>query len=117
MDEPTEAQLSAAEERGRVAMLTQPRALAARYDPATERVVVDLANGCTFAFPPRLVQGLEDASDTELADVATGAAGFGLHWPARDVDVTVAGVMAGRFGSARYMVARFGSAWNAEAAE
>lgn len=117
MAEPTEAMFAAAEQRGRIAMQTEPRAKAARYDPTSDRIVVELTNGCTFLFPPRLVQGLGDASDVDLATVETGPCGFGLHWAAHDVDVTVAGLMAGRFGTARYMVERFGSAWDAVAAE
>lgn len=113
----SDAEFAAAEERGRIAMLTEPRATAARYDAAIDRVIVELVNNCTFMFPPRLVQGLEDASGSEIADVATGACGFGLHWDARDVDITVAGLMAGRFGTARYMAERFGPGWNAVAAE
>ncbi|UZK68387.1 DUF2442 domain-containing protein [Sphingomonas sp. S1-29] len=117
MADPTDAEFAAAEERGRIAMVTEPRAKTARYDAATDRVIVELFNGCTFMFPPRLVQGLEDASEAEIAKVETTPVGFGLHWEASDVDITVAGLMAGRFGTARYMVERFGPGWNAVAAE
>lgn len=117
MVEQGDAALAAAEERGRIALTTEPRATTARYDRGIDRIVVELANGCTFLFPPRLVQGLEAASDADLADVETGPFGFGLHWEKHDVDITVAGLMAGRFGTARYMSDRFGPAWNVEAAE
>ncbi len=42
--------------------------------------MVDLANDCTFAFPARGVQALEDASDAELAEVKPMGVGFGLAW-------------------------------------
>ncbi|RZF65491.1 DUF2442 domain-containing protein [Sphingomonas populi] len=113
----SDAAFAAAEERGRIAMLTEPRAKTARYDERLDRIVVELVNGCTFLFPPRLVQGLGSASVADIAEVDTGAFGFGLHWEKQDVDVSVAGLMAGRFGTARYMAERFGPAWDAVAAE
>lgn len=117
MAEPTDAELDAAEERGRIAMATAPRARAARYDAENDRIVVDLANGCTFLFPARILQGLENASDDELAGVEPDTFGFGLHWERLDADFTVAGLMAGRFGTARYMTERFGRGWDSIAAE
>jgi len=113
----SEAEFDAAAERGRIMLLTTPRAQTARYDAQADRIVVELVNGCTFSFPPRLVQGLEAASAADIAEVDTGPFGIGLHWEKRDVDVTVAGLLAGRFGTARYMTERFGPAWNAAAAE
>ena len=117
MTEPTDAELDAAEERGRIAMLTEPRAVSARYDAGIDRIVVELVNGCTFLFPPRIAQGLETATDDELAEVETDTVGFGLHWERLDADFTVAGLMAGRFGTARYMQERFGVHWDVLAAE
>src|SRR5260370_28396160 len=63
MAELTDAQIAAATERGRIARLNEPRAAAARYDRQLGRVVVELTNGCTFTFPPRLAQGLETATE------------------------------------------------------
>ena len=54
MAEPTDAQIDAALARGEAARLSEPRAASARYDRQLGRVVVELTNGCTFAFPPRL---------------------------------------------------------------
>ncbi len=54
MAELTDTQIDAALKRGRAARANEPRAVAARYDWQLERVVVELTNGCTFAFPPRL---------------------------------------------------------------
>ncbi len=117
MIEMTDEDIEAANERGRIAMATKPRARAARYDRSQDRIVVDLVNGTTFTFPPRLLQGLEHASPDEIAEVEVLGVGFGLHWETLDADFTVEGLMAGRFGTQRYMARRFGSAWTAEAAE
>lgn len=75
----TEGQIDAAIERGRLAQLHEPRAEAARYDRQFGRIVVDLANGCTFAFPPRLAQGLEAGTEEQLSQVEVLGAGSGLH--------------------------------------
>lgn len=55
--------------RGEVAR-AQPRATAARYDARKKVVVIELANGASFAFPPSLAQGLEGASTADLSDIA-----------------------------------------------
>jgi hypothetical protein len=108
MAEISDAEWAAAEERGRVAMATRPRAAAARFDPDSGRLVIDLVNGSTFTFDPRLAQGLEQATDEQLAAVEILGAGFGLHWEALDADFTVEGLLQGRFGTRRYMTERFG---------
>ena len=51
-----------------------------RNDVRRARLIVDLTNGCTFAFPPRLAQGLESATSDELSNVRILRAGYGLHW-------------------------------------
>jgi hypothetical protein len=103
MAELTDAEIDAALYRGRLARTGEPRAAAARYDPGSERVVVDLTNGCTFAFPARLAQGLGSATGDELAAVEVLPGGYGLHWEALDVDLSLPGLMAGIFGTRAYM--------------
>lgn len=104
----TDAQIAAAEERGRIVRATRPHAASARYDPGTERVIVDLTNGSTFAFPPRLVQGLEAATPEQLAEVELLGEGFGLHWETLDVDFTVGGLLNGVFGTVKWMAEKAG---------
>ncbi|MPZ37122.1 MAG: DUF2442 domain-containing protein [Rhizobiales bacterium] len=104
----TDAAIDAALERGRAAHASEPRAAAARYDRASGRVIVDLENGCTFAFPPRLAQGLEAASDDQLAAVEILGRGYGLHWEELNVDLSLPGLMAGIFGTKAWMARRAG---------
>lgn len=108
MAELTREAIEAANERGRIIRETQPHAAAARYDAKTDRVIVDLTNGATFAFPPRLVEGLEDASPAEIAEVEVIGRGFGLHWETLDLDYTVPGLVNGVFGTAKWMAAKAG---------
>lgn len=110
MAELTDAAIEAAMERGRRAQQSEPRADAARYDKRSKRIIVDLTNGCTFAFPPRMAQGLEAATDEELAEIEILGAGYGLHWEGLDVDLSVPGLLAGIFGTRAYMARRAGQA-------
>ena len=99
----SDAQIDAAEARGRDALANEPRALAARYDRKAARIIVDLASGATFAFPPSLGQGLEAATPDQLVEVEIAGAGFGLHWEVLDVDLSVPALMAGSFGTKAWM--------------
>lgn len=106
----TDTEIDTALERGRIAHLVEPRATAVRYDRKSARIIVELNNGCTFAFPPHLAQGLEAATDDELAMVEILGAGYGLHWEALDADFRVSGLLAGVFGTKAYMARRAGQA-------
>ena len=50
----TDTEINTALERGKIAHLVEPRATAARYDRKSARIIVELNNGCIFAFPPHL---------------------------------------------------------------
>ena len=57
-----------------------------------------------------MAQGLETATDDELAAVEILGAGYGLHWEALDAALSVPGLMAGLFGTKAYMARRAGQA-------
>ncbi len=100
---PTDAQLEIAEQHGRAMLGSEPRARVARFNPATGRVEVDLANGCTYAFPPQLVEDLQHATPEALADIEVDGLGFNLHWPALDVDLYVPALVSGIFGTRAWL--------------
>ncbi len=106
----TDAEIDAALERGRLAHTHEPRAQAVRYDRECGRMIVDLTDGCSFVFPPRLAQGLEQASDDELGAVVILGSGIGLHCEMLDVDLSMPGLLAGVFGTKAYMARRSGEA-------
>jgi hypothetical protein len=103
MAELTDAEIDAAATRGSMVRQTEPRAKTARYDGMSDRIVVELENGCTFAFPPRLAQGLERATADQLSKVELLGAGYGLHWEELDADFSVPGLLAGVFGTRAFM--------------
>ena len=99
----TDAEFEAAEARGRKILKTEPRALSARYDRRSDRVVIDLVNGCTYAFPVQFVQDLQGASHDDLAKIEVDGLGLNLHWPAPDVDLYVPALVGGIFGTRDWM--------------
>jgi hypothetical protein len=109
----SEAELAAAEERGRIAAHIEPRAARARFDRRQGRMVIALTNGCSFTFPPRLAQGLENASDDEIARFKLLGNGYGLHWETLDVDLSIPGLLAGLFGTRAHMARQAGQARSA----
>lgn len=106
----SDSQADTAIERGKANLTAEPRAVAARYDAAADRIIVDLHNGATVAVSPALVEFLRDATPEQLAEVEVQGAGFGLHWETLDVNYTVPGLINGVFGTARWMAARAGQA-------
>ena len=103
----TDAQMKAAEARGRKLLQAEPRAGAANFDRITGQVVVELVNGCTFAFPARLVEDLHGASHDALALIEVDGAGFNLHWPKLDADLYVPALVSGIFGTREWMAREF----------
>lgn len=89
--------------RGVVETAPHARAVAARYDARKKWVVVELANGASFSFPPQLAQGLAGARAADLAVIELTPLGTGLHWPRLDADLTVEGLLVGVFGSRTWM--------------
>lgn len=92
-----------AERRAQQFLAETPRAKHVRYDAASGRILIDLNNGCSFAFPARLAQGLETATDADLAAVEILGVGYGLHWDKLNVDLSIPGLLAGLFGTGAYM--------------
>lgn len=88
---------------GARALSSEPHARAAHYDERAGRIVVELTNGAQFAFPPEIAQGLGRASKSNLKEIVVSAKGTGLHWPKLDADLTIAGLLAGIFGSRMWM--------------
>ncbi|MHB1104294.1 MAG: DUF2442 domain-containing protein [Devosia sp.] len=108
MAELSDQEIEAAEARGRLVRQAEPRASAVSYDRRQKRVAVELTNGATFAFPAQLAQGLEGASDDELASVEILGNGYGLHWEQLDVDLSIPGLLAGMFGTRSHMARHAG---------
>jgi len=99
----TDADFEVAEAHGRALLETDPRAASARYDRESGKIILDLVNGCTYAFPARLVQDLQGAREDDLAQIEIEGLGFDLHWPTLDADLYVPALVAGIFGTREWM--------------
>jgi hypothetical protein len=106
----TDAEVRQAEKRTQARLKEQPRAIFARYDRRGSRIVVGLNNGLEIGIPVGLAQGLAGAKASDLADIEITPTGLGLHWPRLDADLYLPALMAGVFGTRRWMAAVMGKA-------
>ena len=60
-------------------------------------VFLELHDGRIFGFPAARFRRLRDASDEQLKEVTLELGGTALRWEAVDEDLTVRGVIVGRF--------------------
>jgi hypothetical protein len=92
------AQIPTARARERQERKQGLRASSARFDRATRRVVLELTNGCLFAFAVGAIPALRSASASELAMVEIDPAGGALRWDHLDVDLSVPGLLLSAVG-------------------
>jgi hypothetical protein len=99
----TKESVQAATKRGQDRLAKIPAAHSVRFDTKRCLVVIALSNGCEFAFPPSLAEGLAGAPKTKLSKIEISASGLGLHWPLLDADLYVPSLIEGHFGSRQWM--------------
>jgi hypothetical protein len=85
-----------------------PHAVAARVDQATGKLHLALNNGVELSVPCALLQGLEDASSTDLDELELSPTGLGVHFPRVDADIYIPGILQGVFGSRSWMAQQLG---------
>lgn len=56
-------------------------------------LVVDLQDGRSLRFPIARYERLREASDAQLLNYELSPAGWGIHWPDMDEDLSVAGLV------------------------
>ena len=106
----SKAEFERAVTAGARAQSGEPRAASARFAAGPRQIIVELINGCTFTFPPGVIQGLENATDEQLGEIEVLGAGYGLHWEALNLDYSVPGLLAGIFGTKSHMARLAGQA-------
>jgi hypothetical protein len=75
-----------------------PRAISARFDRRSHRVVVRLDTGLDFSFDPRQAQGLSDAAAEDFVGVSVEGVGSTIHFPRLDADYTISRLLEGFLG-------------------
>jgi hypothetical protein len=79
------------------------RVIRVTYSDRTDRFLLYLENGVTHSIPRWLLQGLSEAEPSALNRIELLGRGTGLYWPALDVAHSVSGLLAGVYGSAKWM--------------
>ncbi len=92
-----------AQQRGQEQLQTEPQARSVSYEQQQGRFVIELKSGVTLLLPTHLLQGLADAPPALLADVQVGPRGASLHWETLGISFTLAGLLAGVFGTRAWM--------------
>jgi hypothetical protein len=62
-----------------------------------DMVFIELTDGRQIGFPAHRFKLLADATDEQLAEVTLRASGSALRWENLDEDLTVRGIVEGRF--------------------
>jgi len=100
----TDEALKAANERGQRSIADGPCAVSAWYEARRgRRIVVELNNGCAFAFPVARAEGLAGAKAADLKVIEVSPSGLGLHWPRLDADLSVPSLVCGVLGSRQWV--------------
>ena len=76
-----------------LAVKTDERVAGVSFD--SDRLIVDLMDGRTIAVPLAWYPRLLEATREQRADWEIAGAGFGIHWPQIDEDLSVEGLLRG----------------------
>lgn len=76
------------------------------YEIKANRVYVENRTICivlkdetVFRFPAECNKKLADASDSQLSNLELICGGAGIHWAELDEDLSISGILAGRYGA------------------
>jgi hypothetical protein len=97
-----------ANRRAKELQVSVPRAVTARYDRESGRVVIGLSSNLEVSFSPRDAQGLEKATPSQLDEIEISPSGLGIHFPKLDADLYLPALLQGFLGSRKWMASRLG---------
>lgn len=61
-------------------------------------IYMAMSDGKEIRFPAEMSNKLKNATDNQRKNVEIICGGTGLHWPELDEDLSVTGIMEGKFG-------------------
>ena len=99
----TIAEIDAAIAQAKIYDLYRPKAIAAIYRAEDDVFVIKFLTGVELTIPRMLLQGLENATPAQLAEVEIVDFQSGLHWESLDVDHYILSLLEGFFGSRKWM--------------
>jgi Protein of unknown function (DUF2442) len=85
-----------------------PKAVAARYERNSGRIVIRLSSRLDVSFSPHDAQGLENAKPSQLEEIEISPSGFGIHFPRLYADIYLPALLEGFLGSKKWMASRLG---------
>jgi Protein of unknown function (DUF2442) len=103
-----EEQFRKANQRARELQAQVPRAVTARYDRRTGRVVIGLSSGLEVGFLPEKAQELAGARAAELEEIEITPSGYGIHFAKLNADIYLPALLQGFYGSRKWMAAGLG---------
>ncbi len=98
-------QVAEATQLGEEELRTQPWAASVRFDRRARRIVVTLNKGTILSVPANLIPEVEQLTDDDLAKVAVLPPGFYIDWEPQDIQVSVAWLLTGLYGTQAVMPA------------
>jgi Protein of unknown function (DUF2442) len=98
----TDAEIDAALARGQ-AEPERTLGVSARYVPIEDIFIVELTDGTRLVLPREKLQGLENATPTQLANIEVLTPGTILHWEDLAVDLYIPALIEGVYGTKRWM--------------
>lgn len=99
----TDTEIDAAIANAKLYDQQRPQAVGVAYRKTDDMIVLALSTGVELAIPRKLLQGLENATPAEIADVEIDDFGSALHWKSLDIDHYVPGLIEGVFGTRKWM--------------
>lgn len=99
----SDQEFDAANRRAQEKKAAYPATVGVRHDSVNARLVISLDSGIELAVSPQLLQGLEDATATDLAEVEISPSGFGIHFPRLDADIYIPSLLHGIRGTPAWM--------------
>jgi hypothetical protein len=83
----------------------EPRVIEADYKPGPglNLLILKLSNGQRRAIPIENIQGLQNATKAQIAQVKITGNGTGLHWPTLDVDHYIPNLLRDVYGTRQWM--------------
>jgi hypothetical protein len=82
---------------------TELRAVDTWYSTESEHIFIRLNNRALMGFPYYLLEGVQNSTPQQRAEVELTPTGSGLHWESLDADLSVSQLVAGVFGSKKWM--------------
>jgi hypothetical protein len=99
----TDAEIDAAIAQANIYDQYRPKAIDAAYRSKDDVIVIKFLSGVELTVPRGLLQGLENATQAQLAEVEVDNVQSGLHWESIDVDHYIPTLLEGIFGSRKWM--------------